>query len=246
MKDDASGLGKSSKTKNLDSHVQYVKGVGPGLSKTLQKVEIQTIEDLLFYFPKRYEDRSRFTQVAHLEHGRYACVCGRVVMSENQRTRRGMVLTRVGLDDGTGVVTLVFFNQAYLKERFVKLRDQLVIAYGEVRRLGWDVELQTPEWEEVVEEGDSLQIGRITPVYPLTDGLYQKTIRRAIRNALDTYLDQVDETLPKSLLERLKLPGIQDAIRGTHYPENADVLKVSRYRLIFEDFFLLQMALALR
>lgn len=235
-----------SHTGRLDNEVQYVKGVGPGLAKILAKVGVTTVEDLLFYFPKRYEDRSKFASVSKLTHGESACICGKVAVVESRISRNGKKILKVGVDDGTGMITLVFFNQPFLRTKFQKLQGKSIIAFGEVHSIGWGMDMASPEWEEVSEVADSLQTGRIVPIYPLTEGLYSKTVRKIVSNALDRYLSFVPEIIPPDVIDRHHLMGVQPAIRAAHFPDSQDRLNVARFRLVFEDFFLLQAALILR
>ena len=230
----------------LETEVQYVKGVGPRLADVLAKLDILRVRDLLYHFPRRHEDRTHFARVAGLQHGEAATIRGAVVAADNVRTRGRLVLTKVAVDDGTGVVALTWFNQRFRKDQFLKLRGREIVAYGTVQAGRWGVEIASPEWEIVSDDADPLSSGRVVPVYPLTEGAHQDRIRRIIHRALDEYAPLLEETLPEDLRDRLDLMDLQQAVRNVHFPDGEPALDAARKRLVFEELFLLQVALAMR
>ncbi len=232
--------------RSLDTEVQYVKGVGPRIAGMLVKLNIGTAGDLLHHFPRRYEDRTHFARVASLQHGETATVRGTVLGADNVSTRGRLVLTKVVIDDGTGSLVLTWFNQKFRKEQFTKLRGREIVAYGTVQAGRWGVEMPSPEVEIFSEQGDPLSTGRVVPVYPLTEGLFQITLRKVIYGMLDAYLPLIEETLPEDLRNRLDLMDAQEAIRNIHFPESDEARLAARKRLVFEELFLLQLALAMR
>ncbi|MCL5104710.1 MAG: ATP-dependent DNA helicase RecG [Armatimonadetes bacterium] len=232
--------------RSLETEVQYVKGVGPRLAEALHKLGIFTVRDLLSHFPRRHEDRTVFAQVRTVRHGESATILGTVLTADNIKTRGSMVITKVAVEDGTGVIALTWFNQKYRKEQFLKLKGKQIVAYGTVQAGRWGVEMASPEWEVYSEDADPLSSGRVVPVYPLTEGLFQSQIRKMLRNAIDGYLPLVQETLPEDLRNRLDLMDIHDAVRNIHFPEGMAAMEAARKRLVFEELFLLQLALALR
>jgi ATP-dependent DNA helicase RecG len=157
-----------------------------------------------------------------------------------------MLLTKVAIQDGSGVVSLVWFNQWYLKNRFAKLIGKEIIVYGTAQFGNRGIEIANPEWEEKEEGSDPLSSNRIVPVYPLTEGLYQGVLRRVMSHALETYLPAVEDVLPAEVLDRRDLVDAACAIKNLHFPESQAALDAARYRLVYEEFFLLQLALALR
>jgi len=234
-------------TADLDIEVRYVKGVGERLSKVLGKIGIFTARDLLTHFPRRHEDRTHFRRISQLRQGETATIRGKVLVADNTRTpRTKTLLTRVGIGDGSGKATLVWFNQAYLKTVFVKLLGREIIVYGTAQFGSRGIEIVNPEWEEVDEGADPLSSNRIVPVYPLKEGLYQKTARRIIYQALDRFLPAIEDALPEQILDRRDLVDAATALRNIHFPESQLALAAARLRLVYEEFFLLQLALALR
>lgn len=238
--------GSTAQYRSLDSEVQYVKGVGPRVAGVLQKLDIFTVKDLLYHFPRRYEDRTRFAKVSSLQHGETATILGTVITADNMQTRGRLVITKVAVDDGTGVITLTWFNQKFRKDQFMKLRGKQIVAYGTVQAGRWGVEIASPEWEAYSENADPLSSRRIVPIYPLTEGLFQGHLRKIIFGSLDGYVPLIDEILPEELCDRLDLMDVRNAIRNIHFPESDAALEAARRRLVFEELFLLQLALAMR
>lgn len=243
---DASTKSSSTGMRSLESQVQFVKGVGPRLAGLLEKLGVFSVRDLLYHFPRRYEDRTRFANVSQMRHGETATAMGTVIGADNVQVRGKLVLTKVVVDDGTGVVVLTWFNQKFRKDQFLKLRGKRIIAYGTVQESRWGVEIANPEWEVYDGNSDPLSSGRVVPVYALTEGLFQAHLRKMLRNAVDGYADLVEEVLPEEMRDRLDLMDAGDAIRNIHFPESEAALEAARRRLVFEELLLLQLALAMR
>lgn len=241
------GTRGSVRTPDLDTDVRFVKGVGERLAKVMGKMGIFTARDLLMHYPHRHEDRTNFRRISQLGHGDTAAIRGKVLVADNVRTPRTQtLLTRVAIQDGSGTASLVWFNQWYLKNRFVKLLGKDIVAYGTVQLGPRGIEIVNPEWEAVDDGADPLSSNRIVPVYPLTEGLYQGTVRRIVYQALDRFLPMMDEALPVEILDRRDLMDVAGALRNIHFPESQVALAAARRRLVYEEFFLLQLALALR
>lgn len=227
----------------LDMPVQYVKGVGPALADTLARLGIRTAEDLIFYFPRDYQDRTRIKRIADLTDGEVATVTARVAGVENYIARSGMPITKVAVEDGTGSGLLVFFNQKSLKERFMRLRGREIVIHGPVQKDMWSAQFKSPEWEELSEQ-DSPR--KVLPIYPLTEGLFQGRLRRIIHNCLERFVHLVPECLPDGVRARRRLLGVHDALRAIHEPETMEEKEEARRRLVYEEFFVLQVALSRR
>lgn len=232
--------------RSLDTEIQYVKGVGPRLAGVLNKLGIFNVRQLLTYFPRRHEDRTRFARIAGLNHGESATILGTVLTADNVKTKGSMVLTKVAVDDGSGAISLTWFNQKWLKDRFIKLIGKKIVAFGTVQASRWGFDMASPEWEVFDENADPLSSGRVVPVYPLTEGLFENQLRKIIKGALDNYLPLVEEFLPVDLRDRLDLMDVQDALRNIHFPESVAAMEAARKRLVFEELFMLQLAIAIR
>ena len=230
----------------LDSDITYLKGIGPKRAQTLAKLGLRTVYDLLYHFPARYEDRRVVRPIGSLEAGEKDSVCA-TVLAEAQTRRIAMgrggqrQLTRVRVGDASGRMDLQWWNQPFREKQFT-VGMQLFI-YGKVTEFGGILQMDSPEFE-IMGEDDGLQVGRIVPVYPMTEGLYQSAIRRAISGALDRCADAVEDPIPSSTREALNLPDLPWCLRQIHFPDDVnDEKERARLRLVFEELFLLQVAL---
>ena len=231
----------------LETEVQYVKGVGTKLAQVLSKLNIYTLGDLLFHLPRRYEDRRQFRKIAHARPGDAVTVSGRLVTVDNVKVRN-LTLTKAYLDDGSGVLELVWYNQPYMKDTLTKLRNSQIVAYGIIKESPYGLQMETPEWEDLPDGADPdslLSVNRIVPIYPLTEGIRQKRMRQIIWNAVQ-YAHLAPEILPRSVRERLGLMPIQHALQQIHFPDSEQTIDPARQRLVFEEFFLMQLGVGMQ
>ncbi len=234
--------------RSLDDPVTAVSGVTDSFAAALGKgLKIFTARDLLFHYPRRYEDRTHFKPICDIRHGEAVTISGKVISVENIPTRTRVTLTKVAVDDRTGIAFLVFFNQWYLKKQFDKLRGQKIVVYGKASRSGrGGLDMTDVEWEALEEDKDALSSGRIVPIYPLSEGIPQARIRRCAYAALQEYGPLVEETLPPQMLADRDLMGLPDALRHIHFPDSEDVRLAAQRRFVFDEFFGLQLVLAVR
>ena len=231
----------------LETEVQYVKGVGEKLAQVLSKLNIYTLGDLLFHLPRRYEDRRHFRKIAHARIGEAITVSGKLVTVDNVKVRN-LTLTKAYLDDGSGVLELVWYNQPYMKDALNKLRNSQIVAYGVVKESPYGLQMETPEWEDLPDGADPdslLSVNRIVPIYPLTEGIRQKRMRQIIWNAVQ-HAHLAPEILPRSVRERVGLMPLPQALQQIHFPDSEQVIEPARQRLVFEEFFLLQLGVGLQ
>jgi ATP-dependent DNA helicase RecG len=231
----------------LETEVQYVKGVGTKLAQVLSKLNLYTLGDLLFHLPRRYEDRRHFRKIAHARPGDAVTVSGKLVTVDNVKVRN-LTLTKAYLDDGSGVLELVWYNQPYMKDALNKLRNSQIVAYGIIKESPYGLQMETPEWEDLPDGADPdslLSVNRIVPIYPLTEGIRQKRMRQIIWNAVQ-YAHLAPEILPRSVRERLGLMPIQQAIAQIHFPDSEQAIDPARQRLVFEEFFLMQLGVGMQ
>lgn len=235
--------------KSLDESVQYLPGVGPGRARQLEQLGVTTIRDLLYLFPRRYIDYSRLDPIAGLRFGEISTVQGEVVDIISRPTRTGRPMVDVVVQDQTGLIHAIFFSP-YIEQQ---LRPGMRISLsGRVDQLRGQLCFKSPEWEEL--SAEAVHTGRIVPVYPLTRGLYQKTMRRIVRIALDVGLGLVEDHLPAETLERVNPPLIplRDALSWIHYPEGDTIDEARRRwvraksRLAFDELLLMQLGLLQR
>lgn len=226
-----------------DDPVRFLKGVGPRRARLLRRLNVETVRDLLELYPRRYEDRRNIKRIVEIVPGEKAVVQVEVVGKPFTEERKKLLLTKVPVSDGTGRAFLVWFNQPYMEKRFRV--GQRLFVFGKAQKVMGQLTFPTPEVEEVT--GDtSLQVGRLVPVYPLTEGLTQNFVRTLVQEVVRKALPGLDETLPESIRGRYGLPPLTDALRQIHFPESDEALEVSRRRIVFEEFLTLQLVLALR
>ncbi|MGH9405750.1 MAG: ATP-dependent DNA helicase RecG [Terriglobia bacterium] len=245
----------------LGSEIKYLKGVGPARAETLVSRSISTVEDLLYYTPFRYEDRKQVARVRDLLPGQTATVMVKVISCGPVRTRRGISLYEVAGADASGpspggLLRCTWFNAPYLERKRTFHAGDRVFFYGKADRdrfgAGNLVMIQ-PKFEIVPETGetDSLEVGRITPIYEALGNLTSAMLRRLTWNALNLIEGALPECLPRSVLSKNGLMDRGTALRQTHFPD-ADSEKLALFRapaqvrLIFEEFFNAGVAMALR
>jgi len=227
--------------------IQYLKGIGPKRSKSFEARGVQTIEDLLYYFPRRYEDRANFAGISALKEGQVYTIKAQVLAGgqRNSWRRRGFSITEAVLEDGTGKISCVWFNQPYLQE-YLKVGASLIL-YGKVERYNGRLQMNNPEFEVLdSQDEDSLNIGRIAPVYTLPKGFSQRSMRRLIKNTLDRYLPKINDPLAYDLRARHNLLNLAQSLLNIHFPQDLDLQKQAHRRLSFEEFFIFQLPLVLR
>ncbi len=225
---------------DLFSSVTELRGIGPTRAKQLQRLHIETLYDLIAFFPRAYEDRTKISSIAGLEPGIPACFEAMVISNPQlSRIRKGMELVKVRVADKTGRVDLVFFNQPYVK-------DQLV--YGESYRFygalrdGFGCQMQNPAFEKADAAG--AVTGRILPIYPLTAGISNKLLGACVRQALAACAGNLPDILPASVQQQYDLCPARFAYETVHLPSSFDDLQKARRRLVFEEFFVFSAGLA--
>ncbi|MEW6448037.1 MAG: ATP-dependent DNA helicase RecG [Bacillota bacterium] len=223
--------------------VQYVKGVGPQRARLLSRLGVRSVGDLLYHIPRRYEDRTVCRPVKAYKEGELATVEGEVVAVQETTARSGIKVFRAALRDRWGIFYAVWFNRPYLK-RLLKTGSRLTVT-GKVRH-GFGVpEIQVAEFE-AGEGEEGLSTGRIVPIYPLTEKLSQRVLRTVIFSILQTEVSALPEVLPPDALREHRLYDRARALAAAHFPESMDDAEEGRRRLVFEELFLLQVALLRR
>ncbi|HEX5483138.1 MAG TPA: ATP-dependent DNA helicase RecG [Terriglobia bacterium] len=249
----------------LHSEVKYLKGVGPARAEIFASRSIRTVEDLLYYTPFRYEDRKLLARVRDLLPGQMATVLVKVISCGLMRTRKGAYLYDLAAHDASaeapgGLIRCKWFNAVYLERNKTFRQGQRVFFYGKVEQDHYgtgNLVMMQPKFEIVPEAGDhesdSLEVGRITPIYEAIGNLSPAVLRRLMWNALALTGGGVPECLPSSILNRNKLAARPAALRETHFPSaNQPLEKLARFRapgqvrLIFEEFFNVGVAMALK
>ena len=224
-----------------------MKGIGPKRAEAFSSCGLNTVEDLLYFIPRRYEDRTRFSAVKDLKIGEVQTLKAGILAKNERRSwhRRGLSITEISVGDETGRIFCVWFNQPYLGQYF-KVGDALIL-YGKVELYNNRLQITNPEFEIVSgSEEESLNIGRVVPVYSLPKGVGQRSLRKMVKCALDGYLSHLQDFLPYDVRLKHSLPNLAQSLANIHFPESAELQKEAYRRLSFEEFFLFQLPLVLR
>ena len=223
---------------DLNKDVKYVKTVGPNRVKLLNKLKIYTLKDLIEYYPRDYEDRSKPKNL-------YECTDGEEVLIEAMPTGRisemhkgRMTISRLIVKDQTGTCYITWFNQGYLRDKFQPGR--MYRFFGKISNKSGRLEMNSPVYDEI---DQSKNTGKIIPIYPLTYELKQTTLRRIIENGLLEVKGQMPETLPEYILKENNLWDINNTIERIHFPVEFSDFNKARERLVFEELLTTQLAL---
>ncbi|SHF20759.1 ATP-dependent DNA helicase RecG [Caldanaerobius fijiensis DSM 17918] len=214
--------------------LQYIKGVGPKRVKLLNRLDIYSIEDLLYYFPRDYELRE-VTPIFRLIDGEKQTIkCKVIGIAQEIKPRKGLTITKIPVYDGTGYASLVWFNQPYKKDEF-KIGSEYILT-GKVSIRFGTVQILSPEVQKST---------GIVPIYRLTEDLSPVVMRNIIANALNE-IDVVEEFFPDSFREKYGLMEIHEGLRQMHFPDSEELLEKARYRFAFEELFFLQLGMMLK
>ena len=226
---------------SLHTDIRYIKGVGEARARSLAKLGITDLFSLLSYFPRAYEDRRAYKTIAGLTPGEMSCVCA-VVAGEPKlsRIRKGLDLVKLRVVDETGALELTYFNQSYLKTAF-RTGDAYVF-YGRAEGAPGRPRMVSPLFER---EGARQITGRIMPIYPLTAGVSQSMLCKAVEQGLSACIDELPDILPEDVRFTYQLCHTRFAYENIHFPADDEALAAARRRLAFEELFLLALGLHL-
>jgi ATP-dependent DNA helicase RecG len=227
----------------LTTPVKYLKGVGPARAELLQKLGLATARDVLFFFPRDYEDLGERTPIDRFQEGVPVSVVGVVEESELRPTGTGKSMLGVLIRQDQSYLRAIWFNQSYLHDQFKRGRRVLLMGTPKMSGMRW--ELVHPK-HEFLEENEEPPTGRVLPVYPLTEGLNQGMMRKIVGNVVELCTAGVDEALPESLLDEYGLWPIGAALPQIHQPTDRKSLEPARRRFIFQELLVMQLALAIR
>ncbi len=218
--------------------INSLNGVGEQRAKLFAKKGIKTVEDLLYYFPRGHEDRTKFSEVADCPVGEFVCVKGKVYSPVKEaRIRKNFTVYSMVIFDDSGAMTVVWYNNRFVKNAF--LTGDEVLFYGKVGLAGRKKELQNPVYEKV---GKERFIGKIVPIYPLSGNLTQKFIQSMMEQALKT-CGELEEYIPTEIRKKYNIAEINFAMQNIHFPQSFESYEIARRRFIFEELLILQLAL---
>ncbi len=224
---------------DLKQSVQYIKGVGPNRAKLFNLLGIYTIEDLITYYPRAYQDRSKIKTIEELQDGEEALIEA-VTMSRVStfKLRRNMSVSKVQVQDDTGRCLITWFNQDYIRNS-IQAHEKYKF-YGKITQKLGKMEMSSPVFDK---EGESKNTGKIVPIYSTTKSLSENAIRQAMENALKLANDQLKDNLPEYIKKEYNLEDFDKAVEQIHFPSDFDSLTVARQRLVFEELLTFQLAL---
>ena len=224
---------------DLNNDVKYIKGVGPNRVVLLNKLGIYTLKDLITYYPRDYEDRSKPKLINEVLDGEEVLIKGFVISKMLElKIRKNLIIYKLIIRDETGPCTITWYNQPYLKKVFIVGNEYSF--YGKISKKGNRVEMNSPVFDNIETQKNT---GKIVPIYPLTYNLSQNTIRQIIENGLNEVEDELQETIPEYLRKEYNLININNAIHNIHFPQEFSDFKKARTRLVFEELLDLQLAL---
>ncbi len=224
---------------DLQTDIRYVKGIGEARAKALNKLGIHTLRDLISYFPRSYEDRTLTRPIRELILGEYACVKAMIAAEPTaHRISGGRMIVKVRAVDESGVLDITFFNQDYRRSQLHT--GETYIFYGKVEGNLIRRQMTNPILER---EGQQQLTGRIMPIYPLTAGVSQLILSRAVRQGLDACRELLPDVLPDDVRREHNLSYVNYAYENIHFPDGPEALEVARRRLVFEELFLLSCGL---
>ena len=223
---------------DLKKDVKYVKGVGPNRVKLLNKLNIFTLGDLITYYPRGYEDRSKPKNMLECIDGEEALIEAIVVNRMTEIRLKGKTMYKLQVRDESGIGTAIWFNQSYLKNKFQVGKKYKF--YGKISNAFGKITIQSPVFDE---EEKNNNTGKIIPIYPLTYQLSQNVLRKIIENGLKEVEGGLQETLPSYLLEEYHLQDLQQAMKHIHFPNEFKDFTIARKRLVFEELLSTQLAL---
>ena len=217
-----------------------LKDVGEKREALYKKLNIHTLEDLILYFPRDYEDRSNIRKFDELILNEKNTVVGKITKLPENISVNGKIMTRLILSDGSSNLVLTWFNRPYLK-KFFKL-NHTYIFYGSVSEKFNNTQMDSPDYE-ILESSELLNNGRIVPIYQTTRSLTQTIIRKNIKYILENYSFQFEEAIPQYIRDKYDLSNKKFAIKNIHFPESDESFFRARARLVFEEFFMVQLSL---
>ena len=225
----------------LSDSVQFVKGVGPKMKENLRRLGISTVEDLLNFFPRRYQDWTRVTKMEDAHYGEEQVLYGRILEVKEIHPRMRMSILRVTISDGTGTAVLTYFNQPWKKNEFAVNRH--VLAFGKPEYDYGHLTVQNAE-TEFAEPSELPSLQKLVPVYPLTEGIKISRMRAMISYALD-HTEDITENLPAEVILREHLMGRLRAYRAMHNPPDWKTQQEARRRMAYEELFFMQAGILL-
>lgn len=226
----------------LDKPIQYIKGVGEKRAEAFSKKGISTVKDLLYFFPRSYEDRSKLKPISDCTEGETVCIAASVYRTPaNRYVRRNMLITSMLVYDDSGMMNIVWYNNKYVKNNFTE--NEKYVFFGKVtKNKQGRIQMTAPVYERY---GNERFMGKIIPIYPLTANLSQKLVQSTMELALKE-AGKLDEYLPSNIRAEYKIAELNFSMQNIHFPKDFESYNIARERFVFEELLILQLALSER
>lgn len=225
---------------NLATSIENIAGIGPVFKKKLKRLGIKTVKDLVFHFPRRYEDFSNLIPISKVKINEVCTVQGRIIGIETSRSwKKRIYITEAIIEDKTGAIKAVWFNQPYLT-RTLKTDDKVFLS-GKIVISKNGAHLSNPIYEKAGPSDDLTHTGRLIPIYPETAGLSSRWIRYILKPLLTGLGDEIGETLPQEILKKHKLMPIRQALWEVHFPTSLELSQKAQARFSFEELFYIEL-----
>jgi ATP-dependent DNA helicase RecG len=222
----------------LSAPVSVISGVGPRYAEAFEKLGIYTLHDLLYHFPRRYDDYSRLLPINRLRYGDEVTVIGTIQSLHQRQARSGkMQIVEAIVSDGSGALRATWFNQPWLMKSLN--RDEQIVLSGKVEQYLGRMVMNSPEWEMLDQQ--QLSTNRIVPVYPLTADITQKWLRKLMNQLVMYWAPRLQDPLPESLRNAAEVTSLPGALIQAHFPDSWETLKAAQQRLSFDEIFFLQL-----
>lgn len=222
----------------LNASVTVLPRVGDHKAKTLNRIGIQTLADMLYYFPRRYDDYSQLIPINRLQYNQKTTIIGTVQSISSRKIRGGKsTIVEAVISDGSAAIRVTWFNQPWITQ---KLRKGLqIVLSGKVEQYLGRLTINSPEWEKI--DRKTLHTNRIVPIYPLTTNITQRWLRSQMDQVVNYWARRVEDPLPEAVLDGADLISLSEALRQAHFPDSQEALLAARHRLAFDEIFLLQL-----
>lgn len=230
--------------KSFTTPIRYVKGVGEKKSKLFSKVGINTLYDLFWHFPSYYEDRTHIVPIVRTSPGKRQVIQGKVLLIDKVKSGKNLSIFKAAVRDKSGLICAIWYNQDYIIK--ILKKDQEVVISGKIEKRFREKQILVDDFEILNGVEDSLNLKRIVPFYPLTEGISQRVIRKIMKINLEENYPYLAEHLPLSLKKKYSLIPFREALINIHFPKDFFWQRRAYRRLVFDELFLLQAALALK
>jgi ATP-dependent DNA helicase RecG len=227
----------------LATPVEFVKGVGPQRAELLARLDLRTAGDLLFFFPRDYQDLSEQREIADLEEDTLQTVRGEIVEIDARSSGFGKSVVGVLVRQGNDYLRAIWFNQPFMREKFREGQHVLLSAKPRFRGGRWEMPHPRVTWLDGAEDQPQM---KMLPLYPLTEGLTQYHMRRMVASAVESFSRVLEEVFPETLLQKYDLMPLAEALPAIQSPQDAVQLERARRRFIFQELFVLQLAVVAR